>query len=212
MRGSVEEDAEEGKRRRPRRGGDGAFVKQLAVGVVVTGSGWTPRWLCLTPRPPPSGLSTSEKTAPKPWTSPRMSTCRFLEQKKVTSVMVLPTGANSRTGLKNPKVVASDGLAECVRKARRGACTNPVPGVVIRAPRELRNTSNGVGPGEGRGGTAAVPVDLAASLDERSRGRCGYRSRRSPPGIDRRPTESTRRPVPRPGTRSPEQPPACAAP
>ena len=49
-----------------------------------------------------------------------------------------------------------------------GACTKPVPGVVMFAPRVLRNTVNGVGPGE-VGRAATVPIDFAATAVERSR-------------------------------------------
>src|SRR5262249_36824559 len=101
--------------------------------------------LCLTPRAPPSGLSTSANTAANPAVTalvPPPGT------KKVTSVIVLPTGANNRAGLNALKVFVSDGLWKVSARPAGGACTKPVPGVSITAPRLLRNTVNGVGPGE----------------------------------------------------------------
>src|SRR5262245_37296577 len=68
--------------------------------------------------------------------------------KNVTSVTVLSRGANSRTGLNAWKLVASDGLTKISARPEAGACTNPDPGVSMTLPRELRNTVNGVGPGE----------------------------------------------------------------
>src|SRR5262245_7557272 len=94
--------------------------------------------------------STSENTTPNPLT-PAATVPPVPGMEKTPSVILLPSGANRRFGLKGAKSVAYWGLivSRLSWPPVAAAWVRPVPGVVNVAPRVFWNTVNGV--------TAAVP-------------------------------------------------------